>query len=306
MRSFLVTGGCGFIGRHLCRALYDMGARIRVLDNLSAGRNEPVLSGCDVIIGDVRDIAALDAAMQDIDGCFHLAAISSVDLAGIDWVESHVVNLTGALNVFEASRRRNPPVPVVYASSAAVYGDAVIAPSTETSRACPISAYGADKLGVETHARILSSMFLLPLVGMRLFNVFGPEQEAGVVTNFIRGCLRGDSLVVFGEGNHIRDFVYIDDVVAFMLDSMNMLLAEPQLIRGEVFNICSGTPTSIAELAHHINSLVSGSVQITYKARRSADILVSHGDPRKAHQVFGRKAIVSLREGLFRTVKAVR
>ncbi len=155
MTTWLVTGGAGFIGSHLCEALLARGDAVRVLDDLSTGRRENLPPNAMLIEGDVADPIAMRAALESVAGCFHLAAIASVERGVTDWLGTHRANLTGAITVFDAARTMR--VPVVYASSAAVYGDAATVPIAEASERRPLSAYGADKLGCELHGRVATA-----------------------------------------------------------------------------------------------------------------------------------------------------
>ena len=143
MALYLVTGGAGFIGSHLVDALLARGDRVRVLDDLSTGKRENLDPAAELLVGDVADVVCVAGAMAAVDGCFHLAAISSVQLGNQDWLGTHRVNQTGAITIFDAARRAQPgkTVPVVYASSAAVYGDSTDLPLAETGATRPISAY---------------------------------------------------------------------------------------------------------------------------------------------------------------------
>ncbi|MGH7152360.1 MAG: NAD-dependent epimerase/dehydratase family protein, partial [Acetobacteraceae bacterium] len=175
MATWLVTGGAGFIGSHLCDALLRRGDAVRVLDDLSTGKRENLPAGAELMIGDIADPAAVERALAGVDGCFHLAAIASVARGIDDWLGTHCTNLTGTITVFDAVRRH--PVPVIYASSAAVYGDCPAQPLTERAPTAPLSAYGADKLGCELHARVARQVHGITTVGLRFFNVYGPRQD---------------------------------------------------------------------------------------------------------------------------------
>lgn len=177
MARYLVTGGCGFIGSHLVDALVAAGHDVRILDDLSTGKRANVPGIDDIVIGDVSDANVVANAMAGMDGCFHLAAIASVQRLNEEWGLTHRVNLTGAVNVFDAARNANPagPVPVVYASSAAVYGDNPAVPLTEDAEKRPLTAYGADKLGCEQHARVAGNVHGVPTTGFRCFNIYGPR-----------------------------------------------------------------------------------------------------------------------------------
>src|ERR1700761_3440303 len=225
MSTFLVTGGAGFIGSHLCEALIARGDQVRVLDDLSTGHRRNVPAQATLIVGDVADPTAVAEAMADVDGCFHLAAIASVEKGVTDWLGTHRVNVSGTVTVFDAVRRQGSRIPVVYASSAAVYGDAAVVPIAETAPCVPLSAYGADKYGCELHARVASHVHGIPAVGLRFFNVYGPRQDpkspySGVISIFCERIAAGLPITVYGDGQQTRDFVYVGDVVRALLGAM--------------------------------------------------------------------------------------
>lgn len=179
MAKFLVTGGCGFIGSHLADALVRRGDRVFILDDLSTGKIANRPRHAQLVVGDVRDPSAVAELMAEVDGCFHLAAIASVERTNRDWPNTHRTNLGGTVAVLDAAWRVrvHAPIPVVYASSAAVYGSNPAMPLRESSVAMPVSAYGADKLGSELHARAGGVVHNIPTLGLRLFNVYGPRQD---------------------------------------------------------------------------------------------------------------------------------
>jgi UDP-glucose 4-epimerase len=184
--KYLVTGGCGFIGSHLVDALCRAGHSVRILDDLSTGSLAYTPCSVEVIRGDVADLYSVKIAMRDVDGCFHLAAVASVERCNLDWPGTHRTNLAGTVAVFDAARKRSTPV--VYASSAAVYGNNPDV-LTEDAVPRPISAYGADKLGCELHGSVAHRVHRVPNCGLRFFNVYGPRQDpnspySGVITIF--------------------------------------------------------------------------------------------------------------------------
>ncbi|HVC55965.1 MAG TPA: NAD-dependent epimerase/dehydratase family protein [Stellaceae bacterium] len=304
MVAYLVTGGCGFIGSHLCEALVREGARVRVLDDLSTGSLDNIPPGVEVVRGDVADRDTVVAAMRDVDGCFHLAAVASVERSRQDWLGAHRTNVTGAVAVFDAARQvgRQRPVPVVYASSAAVYGNSATMPIREDAEKQPSSAYGADKYGCELHARIASELHGVPTIGLRFFNVYGPRQDpkspySGVISIFCDRLRRGLPIQIFGDGSQTRDFIFVEDVVTALLASMLRPPAAPA-----VFNVCSGRQTSVLELALMISRLCGHRPEIHHLPTRSGEIVHSFGDCSAARQQLGLPAPSDLRVSLWATL----
>ncbi len=244
--------------------------------------------------------------MQGADGCFHLAAVASVERGNIDWLGTHRTNLTGAITIFDEARHAASagPIPVVYASSAAVYGDCPDLPLSEDARLRPLSAYGADKLGCELHARVAQIVHGVRTVGCRFFNVFGPRQDpkspySGVISIFFDRIGRGEALTIFGDGEQTRDFVYVADVVDALLRSMDHKAAE-----AAVFNVCTGRSTSIADLARTIGRVCDRHPTLRFEPARVGDIRVSLGVPDRALAALGFHAGTSLEDGLGRMVAA--
>lgn len=300
--TILVTGGCGFIGSHLCAALVAGGARLRVLDDLSTGKVDNLPPGAELLRGDVADAALARAAMEGVDGCFHLAAIASVEKGMRDWLGTHRANLTGSIAVFDAARREaaaaGRAVPVVYASSAAVYGDATALPIEESAPTRPLSAYGADKLGSELHARVAGQVHGVPTAGMRFFNVFGPRQDpaspySGVISIFCDRIRRGLPIRIYGDGEQTRDFIFVADVVAALLAALPSARCD-----APVFNVCRGIACSVKELAGDIALLCGRLPAISQEAARQGEIRHSLGSPRLARGSLALGPPTSLREGL--------
>ncbi|MCF6336780.1 MAG: NAD-dependent epimerase/dehydratase family protein [Gammaproteobacteria bacterium] len=296
MANYLVTGGCGFIGSHLVENLLEDGHQVRILDDFSTGKIDNVPSQCDVITGDVADSERVRLCMRDMDGCFHLAAIASVQQSNEEWIRTHQVNLTGTINVFNAAKEKRTPV--VYASSAAVYGDNADIPLKESSVVSPLGAYGADKLGSELHARVASLVHGVPTTGMRFFNVYGPRQNpassySGVISIFVDRVTNNQALTIFGDGEQTRDFIYVGDVVRFLRASMKNISCT-----SSVFNVCTGETVTINQLAKIVMSITASQVPVTYQATRKGDIRVSVGDPEYAQQVLSVAAKYPLARGL--------
>ncbi len=301
MATYLVTGGAGFIGSHLTDALLQRGDRVRVLDDLSTGKRSNLPPAAELLVGDVADPATVRDAVAGIDGCFHLAAVASVARTMDDWRGTHRTNLSGTVTILDALRQR--PAKVVYASSAAVYGDCATQPLDEAAPARPLSAYGADKLGGELHARVAAHVHAIPTVGLRFFNVYGPRQDpespySGVISIFCDRARGGAPLDIHGDGTQTRDFVYVADVVAALLAAMQRP-TEP----AAVFNVCTGVPTSVRDLARLIARLTGREPELRYRAARPADIRASTGSPAAARVALGLAPCTALNDGLARTLR---
>lgn len=301
--TYVVTGGCGFIGSHLVESLLSDGHEVRILDDLSTGKRENVPPDCEVVVGDVSHSKDVNEILRGADGCFHLAAIASVARSNEDWAGTHRVNLTGTINVLEGARhaREASPIPVVYASSAAIYGDNPNVPLTEDSQARPLTAYGADKYGSEIHARVACVVHKVPTFGLRFFNVYGPRQDphspySGVISIFTERVRSGQAISIHGDGSQQRDFIFVKDVVRFLRKAM-----DEASLDAEVLNVCTGRTTTITELANTIMDLES-SVPINHTAPRCGDIKVSLGNPDRARQRLGIEANILLKDGLRQTL----
>ena len=298
MSTYLVTGGAGFIGSHLCEALLARGDSVRVLDDLSTGFRGNVPRGVPLIVGDIADPDTMSEAVAGVDGCFHLAAIASVERGVTDWLGTHRTNLTGTITLFDAIRRAGTRIPVVYASSAAVYGDCQAVPIAEDADRAPLSAYGADKYACELHARVASRGHGIPTTGLRFFNVYGPRQDpkspySGVISIFCERIARGMPVTIFGDGEQTRDFVYVTDVAAALLAAMRSSSLE-----STVYNVCTGIPASVNDLARTIAELAGTHLAVIHQPARSGEIRHSLGQASKARAAFGLGDPVGLRDGL--------
>lgn len=304
MAKFLVTGGCGFIGSHLCERLLAAGHEVRVLDDLSTGKTENLPAGVGLTVGDIADRQVVDRAVAGVQGVFHLAAVASVVRSMEDWLGTHRTNLTGTITVFEAARRHGK-IPVVYASSAAVYGDNPHVPLREAESPRPLSAYGADKLGCEHHAQVATLVHGVPTTGFRFFNVFGPRQDpkspySGVISIFVERLLTGQPLNVFGDGLQSRDFVYVGDVVDHLMAAMERPSPEAR-----VFNVCTGHETRLVDLIETLNHLTRRKAEVVFLAPRAGEIRQSLGSPALCRKQLGVSAATSLADGLEATLKSL-
>ena len=306
MGNYLVTGGCGFIGSHLVDALIAAEHRVWVLDDLSTGSRDNLNPKAELIVGEICDVPLVKKAMAGMHGCFHLAAVASVERSVEAWMETHHVNLSGTISVFEAAKDAlgGNPIPVVYASSAAIYGDNASMPLSEKAQPRPLTAYGADKLGCELHARVGHLVHQVPSMGMRFFNVYGPRQDpkspyTGVISIFIDRICRGEVIKVFGDGEQCRDFIYVGDVVRFLIGAMRAADG-----KNGVLNVCTGRMVTINQLAQVISSLSGQALEIEHCPPRHGDIRISLGDPDRAARCLGLKAETELGVGLKHTIAA--
>lgn len=304
---FLVTGGCGFIGARLTAALAARGEAVRVLDDLSNGSAGLLPPGTDFIQGDIADPAVVRRAMEGVAGCFHLAGFASVPQSQRQWLNAHRVNLTGAVNVLDASHRERPasPVPVVYASTAAIYGDHENMLLAEWLPAKPISSYGADSVGAELHARIARAVHGVPAIGMRLFNVYGPGQSpraiyASAVALFCDVVRNRRPITIFGDGQQTRDFVYVDDAVEALLAAMEHLPLVP-----EVLNVATGHGVTMLELITAISRQCGVEPEVTFAPGRLGDARFLVGDPARAQDYLGFHAATDLATGIAATLQAL-
>jgi UDP-glucose 4-epimerase len=303
MGLYLVTGGCGFIGSHLVDNLLETGHEVVVLDDLSTGRRENLDARARLIVGDIAEPALVAHAMARVDGCFHLAAIASVVRSNEDWLGTHRANLTGAITVFDAARGAGP-VPVVYASSAAVYGAAEDPLLSEDSPTRPLTAYGADKLGCELHARVASHVHGTPTTGLRFFNVYGPRQDphspySGVISIFLDRIAGGQKVTIDGDGLQCRDFIYVADIVAHLRAAMDRNIGG-----SAIYNVCTGNATSVLDIAQILLRRLGPGTALAHGPARPGDMRRAIGAPERAIRYLGLRAEVTIEDGLERLIAA--
>ncbi|MBC7634325.1 MAG: NAD-dependent epimerase/dehydratase family protein [Acetobacteraceae bacterium] len=307
MALYLITGGAGFIGSHLADALLAAGHKVRVLDDFSTGKVENLNPRCAVLRGDAADPTIVAQAFAGITGCFHLAAVASVQRGNEAWFDTHRANQSATVAVLEAASNHGQ-IPVVYASSAAIYGNVGDQVATETLRPAPQTAYGADKYGSELHAAIGFAVHRVPSVGLRFFNVYGPRQDpaspySGVISIFAGKLAAGQGLTVHGDGGQTRDFVYVADVVHHLCAAMAVLRDHPA---ADVVNVCTGRATSVLDLAHILSALQGNGGGVSHGPARLGDIRQSLGDPAAAIALLGVAAEMNLRDGLALTLQSLR
>jgi UDP-glucose 4-epimerase len=301
----LVTGGAGFIGSHLVEELVAGGHDVCVLDNFTTGklRNLSGVLGAKnlkIVRADVRRIpGSLIRKLKRIGGVCHLAAVTDVQESIKNPILTNEVNLMGTLRVLETARKLKAER-VVFASSAAVYGTIERFPVTEDANMAPISPYGASKAASELYCRAFEENHGIEVVSLRYFNVYGPKQVSGqysgVISVFARRILRGQPLTVFGDGSQSRDFVYVKDVVDATISALQ------GSFQSRVFNIASGTETTVLELANTMQELAGRLSELKFRPPRLGDPYRGVADIAKARKELGFDQRTSLRDGLLETI----
>ncbi|HET9360727.1 MAG TPA: SDR family oxidoreductase [Vicinamibacterales bacterium] len=300
---YLVTGGAGFIGSHLCEELVRRGHHVRAVDNLITGHRQNLahVPQVDFLEGDLADLDVARRATNGIDYVLHQAAIPSVPRSVEDPITSNRANVDASLNLLVAARdagvRR-----VVYAGSSSAYGDAPSLPKVETMATAPLSPYALQKLVAEDYARMFTRLYGLETVTIRYFNVFGPRQDpsspySGVISLFIRALCEGKRPTIFGDGEQTRDFTYVANVVDGVLRA-----CDAPGVSGEVINVATGGRISLNQLFETIRGLVGATVEPIYQDARAGDVRDSQADIGKAQRLLGYQPLVSFEEGLGRTV----
>lgn len=304
-RTYLVTGGAGFIGSHMVEALLADGHTVRVVDNFSTGKRENLAHVWDRI--DLREISivdreALDGAMRGVDYVFHLAALASVPRSVKNPIESNKHNVTGTLNVLLAARdagvRR-----VVYAGSSSAYGNVDSEFKSEDMAPRPMSPYAVAKLAGEQYCQAFSHVYGLETVTVRYFNVFGPRQDplsayAAVIPKFATAMIDDKPPIVEGDGLQSRDFTYIDNVV-----HGNLLACHTEGIAGEVFNIACGGRINLLDMINLLNKLLGKHIEPVFVDPRPGDVRHSRAAIDKAREKLGYEPVVSFEEGVAHTLQ---
>ena len=297
---FLVTGGAGFIGSHIVEALLRRNHQVRILDNFSTGKRENLpadQTNVEVQTGDVRESETVARAVAGTDGVFHEAALVSVPLSVENPQDSFEINAKGTINVLDAARKAGVRR-VVYASSAAVYGDQSQLPLTETAPLRPLSPYGLDKMYGEQAGNLYSTLYAQESVALRYFNVYGPRQDpkspySGVISIFVDAIRSGKPPTIYGDGEQTRDFVYVADVVDANLKAM---FARYEGFR--VFNVACGRQTSLNQLFTELQRLAGTVLQPIYGPARAGDVRHSLADISLIQRELEYAPAFSLAEGL--------
>jgi UDP-glucose 4-epimerase len=304
MAQYLVTGGAGFIGSHLCRRLLADGHAVRVIDDLSSGQRDnlaDIIDEVELVVGDLRDEALLDKVLRGVDYALHHAAVASVQTSVERPLFEQEVNAVGTLRFFEAARRAGVGR-VVFAASAAAYGNNPTVPKREQMIPEPESPYAISKVMGEYYARVYSQLYGLQVVCLRYFNVFGPRQDpsspySGVISIFAERMFKGEAPVIFGDGGQSRDFVYVDNIV-----EANMRACTSPEAAGRVYNIGCERSVSILELVTALNEILGTALDPVFNPARQGDVRVSLADIAQARTQLGYEPIVHFAEGLQQTV----
>jgi len=302
----LVTGGAGFIGSHSVEALLAIGARVRVLDDLSTGYRENLPKqhvALEFVHGDVRDQTCVASCMSNITHVLHLAAQISVPISIQQPVHSHSVNVAGYLNVLDAARLAGVKR-VVHASSAAVYGVPVVLPLTEDSPVAPLSPYGLEKLVTDHYAHLFNELYGVSTLGLRYFNVYGPRQDprspySGVISKFAEWALQARPFTICGDGLQTRDFIFVKDIAEANVAAL-------QSIPNGVINVATGHSVTLLEMAQIFSSCVGQPIETQHVSAREGDVPRSSVRPIRMQAEFGVQHTVALREGLTQLISHLR
>jgi nucleoside-diphosphate-sugar epimerase len=305
MARYLITGGAGFIGSNIAEELVRMGEEVVVLDDLSTGsasNMDAFLTDITFIEGDIRDGKKVAQALEGVDFVLHQAALASVPRSIENPVLVHDVNVNGTVTMLERSRIAGVKC-FVYAASSSAYGDSETLPKTEEMLPRPLSPYAASKLVGEHYCGVYSSVYGLPTVSLRYFNVFGPRQDpasqyAAVVPIFISRLLEGGRATIYGDGEQSRDFTYVKNVV-----DANLLAARSGRAEGQMVNIACGSRYTVNELYNRIKDILGGGEDPVYEEPRPGDVKHSQADVSKARELFGFSCGVSFEDGLEKTVE---
>ncbi len=305
MATYLVTGGAGFIGSHMVEELVRRGETVRVLDNLATGKTANLASVAgriDFQQADIRDLGAISPHFRYAQYVIHLAALPSVARSVDDPLTANEVNVTGTLNVLLAARDAGVKR-LVFAASAAAYGDNPTMPRVETLTPDPLSPYALAKVAGEYYCRVFTTIYGLETVALRFFNIFGPRQNpdspyTGVLSKFVPAYERGNTPVIFGDGEQSRDFTYVDNVV----DATLRACAAPAAA-GKVINVGVGRSYTLNQTIAILNGIFGRKVEPRYAPPRKGDARDSLADISLARQVLGYEPLVSFEEGLRRTVE---
>lgn len=300
MKTFVVTGGAGFIGSHIATALVEKGHEVRVVDNLATGflsNLEHIKDKIEFVEADICDSTAMASAFRGVDCIFHKAALASVPFSVEHPLQVNEACVNGTLNVLNEARKAGVRR-VVYAGSSSCYGDRPFSANRETDTPVVISPYAASKLAGEYYCQAFHHAYDIETVCLRYFNVFGPRQDpnsayAAVIPLFINWLLAGKAPVVFGDGKQSRDFTFVGNVV-----EANMLAAEAKGVSGNSYNVADGQAISLLELLAHLKRELGIDIAADFQPPRKGDILHSMADITSACRELEYRPKYDFEEGL--------
>jgi nucleoside-diphosphate-sugar epimerase len=305
-KSYLVTGGAGFIGSHIVRRLVGQGELVRVVDNLSTGqpiRLKDVRHSIEFVEGDLADERVSDEVVKGVDFVLHQAAVPSVQRSVRDPIGTNRSNVTATLNILESCRKAGVRR-FVYAASSSAYGDTEVLPKTEEMKPNPLSPYALQKLVGERYCKLYYDLYGLETVSLRYFNVFGPDQDphseySAVIPKFITKLLAKEPLTVYGDGEQSRDFTYVENVV-----EANMLASRAIEAPGNVCNIGCRERITLNQLIRLLEEIVNVKANVNYTDSKAGDVRNSLADVTLARRLLGYEPKIMVKEGLRRTVEA--
>lgn len=294
MKTILVTGGCGFIGTHLVARLINLGYSVIVVDNLTAKTTHKCHPQAQFICANASDTETLNSLLRRVDGCIHLAATPSINDCSKNWKQEFTNNFMPLLCILDTIRQLKLKIGVVYASSAAVYGPSDSEYFTEMMLPRPSSAYGVSKCSCENMATVATQTYGIPTIGLRIFNVYDSNHTLstncnGVIARFANQLKRGEPMTIYGDGKQVRDFIEINDVVDCMVLAFNQLDTKQG-----IFNVCTGFPTSIHQVATAIMTSLGKEVPIEYQIHREQGVRKAIGSPLSAKEILGFSAKLTL------------
>jgi nucleoside-diphosphate-sugar epimerase len=303
MAQYLVTGGAGFIGSHLCEELTRRGQRVRVADSLVTGKRSNLdhLPSVEFVQGDLADVDFASRVVKDVDFVLHQAALPSVPRSVKDPITSNRANVDATLNVLVAARDAGVKR-LIFAGSSSAYGNTATLPKHEEMPNSPLSPYALQKVVGEQYLQMFTTLYKLETVTIRYFNVFGPRQDpssaySGVISLFATALLENRGPTIYGDGEQTRDFTYVANVVDGVLRA-----CEAPGAAGTVINVATGSRVSLNQLFEAMRKLIGADVTPTYGPPRAGDVQDSQADIRRAREILGYEPIVPFEEGLKRTV----
>lgn len=300
---YLVTGGAGFIGSNTVDELIRRGHEVVVIDDLSTGNEDNLLSAAnkiEFVLGTIADLSLMRNVCRRVDYVIHLAARTSVPKSVRDPIETNKVNVDGTLNVLVASRDARVKR-VVYACSSSIYGETPALPKHESMAPAPISPYGVSKLAAERYGFAFYKVYGLEFVSLRYFNVFGPRQSpnspySGVLSLFNAAAQKGSPVAVFGDGEQSRDFTYVSNVI-----EANLLACEADHAAGQSFNVGTSNRYTLNQTLELLSKIAGRTIERRYEPARKGDIRDSQADISRAREILGYEPRIGFTDGLKRT-----